>query len=260
MENLCLSLYEWDYLGSVRKAPIPAIPDAYKSLPRDVAGELRQAAMDSLLARGLICMDFDGEISLSAAAQERLRICLDCDGYYLVSLYRTDGTRREELIWKKGKEFLRAEITGTNYTLSRVSAEEIRTTVQCLADSRITVDHGEASIQLTQYVLKKAKNAIKQGNQAHAARLLLPGGGNMELAAAVLDALSGRADLLIAACVELRKADANATHLISIGQYGYLEVLPTVEDYRSAAVFSYADGEELRSRLMQEVDAFVSES
>lgn len=262
MNNLSLSLYELIYLGIVLKRPIQAIPNTFNDLPQEDASEFRQAALDSLLAKGLITMDFDGELSISSEAQELLNICIECDGYYLLNLHKTDGSRTEEVIWRKGNAFLYAEVVDyeyAEYIFSPISAEEIRTKVESVIDCDITTACARTSIQLTQLILKKAKRAIRQNNKMLAINLLAQSGAQGELLSALLDALSGNANLITTACVDVKKSDPPVTHLISQYSNGYMEIVPIVDNYRSAALFLCSSSVTLKYQLTTEIHNFVKE-
>ena len=65
MKQLSLTIFELIYLGNLTGKYMHAVPNVYSELSEHDASESRQAAMDSLLAKGIIEMDFHGEITIS---------------------------------------------------------------------------------------------------------------------------------------------------------------------------------------------------
>lgn len=258
MSNLFLSLYELIYLGVVLDKPIQAIPNTYSELSPDEASEFRQAAMDSLLAKGLLCMDFDGELSISDSTKEYLHTCLECDGYYLINCNRTDGSRTEEVVWRKGNDFMLAVVSEGEYAFFQISATELFNMVQKAICAETVTRFETESVQVTQFVLRKAKKALNQGNMNLAITLLMQSGAKGDLLTGIIDALSDKANLITVACVDLKPGNSPITHLISQGQKGYIKIVPIIDNFRSAAVFSFANHEALKKQIFSEVQEFVS--
>lgn len=255
MKQLSLTIFELIYLGSLTGQYMHAVPNVYSELSEHDASESRQAAMDSLLAKGFIEMDFDGEITIGKKISHIVRFCGACDGYFLLSINRTDGDREERVVWRKDGQLLQAEIRNTHFLFSETTQEEFLQYIRSVLDD--TAFKGKTGdIQLTLLALKKAKQSLRWGEQV-AEKDLLPKAGEPEMINGILDALAGRADLIAAGWVDLLPHVSSVTHLISKGSCGYMEITPVVEQYRSAAVFSGIHGTALKEKLIAEAKRFA---
>lgn len=258
MEQLNLTIFELLYLGNLTGKYMYAVPNVYGELSEHDASELRQAAMDSLLAKGFITMDFDGEITISAPVSAFVSFCTACDGYAFVSSSRHGAEQQDRIIWRKQDAFLCAALQDVNYQFTQLSPQSA---AACINDL-LRQDYPEAavgnSVQLTQPVLKKAKRFLEQNAYDAAARLLAQNHVDAQLSPGLLAALSGRADLYSFLFVDMRETQAvSGSFLFAAGAFGCLQICPAMEGYRSAAVFTTASPAELGAAIRRETEKFI---
>lgn len=250
MKQLSLTIFELIYLGNLTGKYMHAVPNVYSELSEHDAAESRQTAMDSLLAKGFIEMDFDGEITISQPVLELVRFCTECDGYVLASRNQSGAERNDTILWRRQSAFMYAALQGMDYRFSLISpvlaAEHINglwfRTYPEVADS--------TSAKIPQCVLKKAKRLLDRNDRDAAARVLTQTRVEPWLTKIILDALSGASDFYSIIFVDMREDSATSgSFIFSAGWFGCLQMCPVVDHYRSAAVFTLASPKEIDAAI-----------
>lgn len=258
MEQLSLTIYELIYLGNLTGKYMHAVPNVYGELSEHEASEVRQAAMDSLLAKGFIAMDFDGEITISEPVLAFVQFCTACDGYAFASRNFAGAEPHDAIIWRKQKAFLHAALQGTDYRFTLLSPSSAASCINDLLQRDYPETAVGNSVQLTQLVLKKAKRFLEQNAYDAAARLLAQNRVDPSLSPVLLAALSGRADLYSFLFVDMRETQAvSDSFLFAAGRFGCLQICPAMEGYRSAAVFTAASLPKIRAAIRHETENFI---
>lgn len=258
MKQLSLTIFELIYLGNLMGKYMHAVPNVYSELSEPDASESRQAAMDSLLAKGFIEMDFDGEITVSQPVLEFVQFCAECDGYILASRNGTVTERNDLIIWRKQNAFMQATLMGMDYQFTLVSALSAADQINSLWFRAYPEVSDSKSVQITQFALKQAKRLLSQSNYDAAERVLIQNRVDPWLSRIILDALSGVSDFYSLIFVDMNEESATSSSFIfSAGRFGCLQMCPVVENFRSAAVFTLVSPKEIKAAIQNKTSSFV---
>lgn len=258
MTQLNLTIFELIYLGDLSGKYMHAVPDVYGELSEHETLEFRQAAMDSLLAKGFIEMNFDGEITISKQILEYVRFCTECDGYVLISRNGADAERNDMILWRMRGAFMHATLQGVNYQLSIVSPMTAVDRINGLWFKTYPKAASGGSAQITKLVLKKVKRLLRQNEYVAAKHTLAQNHVEPWLSKIILDALSGVYDFYSILFVDMQGENAASSSFTFLaGGFGCLKVCPIVDNYRSAAVFLLVSPAEVKAEIQREALSFV---
>lgn len=258
MIQLDLTVFELMFLGNLAGKYMHAVPNVYEALSENDASEARQAAMDSLLAKEFIEMDFDGDIVISQPVLKFVQFCTDCDGYIVASRSGAGEERIDTILWRKQGAFMRAIVQGLDYHFSLVPPVAAAEFINGLLLRKYPEAAEHTCVQITQLVLKKAQRLLAQNEYNAAERVLAQNRVDPWLSQIILDSLSGLSDFYSVLFVDLRESSAKTRSFIfSAGRFGCLQMCPVVEDFRSAAVFSLVSSKETMAAIHNELDSFV---
>lgn len=258
MKQLSLTIFELIYLGNLTGKYMHAVPNVYSELSEHDASESRQAAMDSLLAKGFIEMDFDGEITISQPILEFVQFCTECDGYVLASRNGSGTERNDMILWRKQNAFMHATLQGMDYQFSLTSPLSAADQINGLWFRTYPEVSDSKSVQITQLVLKKAKRLLAQNEYDAAERVLTQSRVDPWLSQIILDALSGVSDFYSILFVDMHEESATSNSFVfSAGRFGCLQMCPVVDNYRSAAVFTLVSPKEIKAAIRNETINFI---
>lgn len=259
MKDMELTSQEIMYLAAAcRKDKVYAVDNLFLQMPEEDIGMEKQKALDALLQKGLMQMDFDGDICPSADAKKLIDFLSDCSAFSLLTFQDGAGGYQKKIAWKLHDEFLLSDEKNGIYRMNPSLADAAATDLQAFfCWDTPECDVGE-SVTVPQLDLKKAKRHQKTEDYDAALRVLRQAGITGKMAETVVASLFEKTSFYSAVYVNLDRDEPSAEScMFSCGEFGYLQMCPAVENYRSTAVFTMTTKEILRNAVNGIIQAFV---
>lgn len=242
-----------------RERSLYGIPDEFRRIPEEQRQREMQWALDRLVDRGVVEMDFDGRVSMNSDYLWLIESICRCER--CVTLERREAEVKKEafIFWRTGDKFLIAELDGETYLFSLADPLIMRGILEeCVLTSSVRSLGGEAVVPNTE--LKKAARFRRQGNYTEAIRILRQNGAEERLVQFILDWTAEKASFVFLRNMEIRDGVCTQNEIsYGVAEGLVLSVQKTVVNYATCTVFREVDGETVSVALAAAADAFLGE-
>lgn len=232
-------------------------PNISDGLPEGEQIACLQNAVDDLIRKHIIKMDFDGNTELDAEYADIFSVIFACKKCLTVNLQDGSNGARAFIFWKTENESLvMAEAIEGKYVFSNSDGFFLKSLIASFP-FKPTVG-SMTNLVIPGISLTKAKRACDEQRHDDAARLLRQAGADESVAGALVEGLCCRAEVVSTVLIEPELGDHVTEHTYLQTNRGLFSVGEKKVNLRTCAEIAAVDIGTAKASVEQLIDSFLS--
>lgn len=242
MKKTVLNSREIMYLCAALGAnEVYGIADGFASVSKDKLAQAVSETADSLMQKGCLEMDFDGNNTVQYDTSDIIKIIAYSQSHLI--LHSVCGGLQENpcVFYRSGDEIVKAELKSDVFEIEKITAEELRAEI----NSRFSESQSEnrdESYRVHGDVFENARDLAVNGKSEEAAKLLCENGIGVQSAELIVKGYTQKSDFVSAVVSRTVKGKESTDGMVTLSNENIaLDIAPNLvgeEEYTDISVVS----------------------
>lgn len=240
MENLILDSKEIMYLCALLGAnEVYGIDDGFAFIPKDRLSQAVSETADSLMRKGCLEMDFDGNNTVQSDTSDIIKTIAYSQSHLILHSLCSDLQDNPCVFYRNGNRIVKAEFKDNVFEITKITAEEMKLEI-CSRFSESSPQNSNGFYRVHGDVFESARDLASDGKIEEATKLLCKNGIDGQSAELIVKGYTQKSDFVSAVVSCTVKGQESTDGMVTLSDENIaLDIAPNLigeEEYINISV------------------------